>query len=300
MFGLNLLGDPETRLWTDTPAEMELVFNPVLATGPQTFTVEVTSEETPVAEALVCLSKGEDVYCVEESDSQGRVQILIAPDETGTLHVTATKRDHVPAIGEAQVVSDLPPAQPEAVFAEEVIGPAALLIWSPACDADLAGYNIYRNTVEVPQPLTSVAEDETTYCDTTVVEGMTYYYWVSSVDSVGLESSLSEPCSVIVSGALAIPTEPRVGSVISIEPNPFAGTVQFFVWGRSRMHAEADIFDVKGRWVRGVGLAEDGTGLRRGSWDAKTQAGIPLSPGIYIVRFKVDDETSTHKLILLR
>ena len=37
-----------------------------------------------------------------------------------------------------------------------------------------------------------------------------------------------------------------------------------------------------------------------GSWEARSSSGEKLPPGIYLVSFSVDKETSTRKLILLR
>jgi hypothetical protein len=296
MFGLNLLGDPETRLWTDRPREMDIAFEDVLTLGPRTFEVVVTSEGAPVGGARVCLSKDDDVYCVEESDYEGRVYAFIDPAGPGTLHVTATKRDCLPAIGEASVVVDMPPARPEGVSARDALGPAAIVTWSPVDDSDLAAYRIYRNTLSLPESLTSVSPAETTYCDTEVVDGTLYYYWVSGVDSMGIESALSEPCSLLVGGSVSVPTQPGSPPEISIAPNPFTETVQFCVRRSSITPDAADVFDVAGRWVCRVGLEDDGRGGRTGRWDGKNASGRKITPGIYVVRL----EGEVVKVIFLR
>jgi hypothetical protein len=300
MYGLNLLGDPETRLWIDRPRAMEMAFARVVPTGSQTFSVKVTSEGTPLSDALVCLSKTEEVYLVEKTDGQGTVCFAIEPAEVGTLYVTATKSGYLPGLGEASVVTDLPPGTPGSLRADEDFGPSAVLTWARPDDGDLIGFNIYRNTLMLPEFLSTVACSDTTYRDTSVVEGSMYYYWVSSLDSVGWESSLSEPCSLMVSGALAIPDGPITGDYVLISPNPFEGTVEFLLNGKFGESAEAGIYDVEGRRIRKIHLAGDGAGCWRGRWDARAESGRRLSPGIYMVRFEAGGEVSTHKVILLR
>ena len=152
----------------------------------------------------------------------------------------------------------------------------------------------------LPEFLTTVGWGDTTYRDTSVTEGSVYYYWVSSLDSVGWESSISEPCSLIVSGALAIPDGPIMGDFVSVLPNPFVSRVEFLLSGKFCESAEAEIYDAEGRRIRKIRLAGDGTGCWRGGWDARAESGRRLSPGIYVVRFETGGEVSTRKVILLR
>jgi hypothetical protein len=300
MYGLNLLGDPETRMWTDRPEVMVASFESHVSTGPQTFVVEVTSGGSPVAGARVCLSKGTDVYAVKDSDDQGRAYIPIEPTYEGTLLVTATKPDHLPAMGEAVVTDDPPPAVPEKVAAEDAAGPAVALTWSAVDDADLFCYNIYRNTCLVPESLASTGASDTTYLDSDVLEGTLYYYWVASVDSSGYESSLSEPCSLLVGSTVSVPEGPAGGPSVSVSPNPFSRVVNLSVRGKRASRADVDVFDVTGKWVRSVDLEEDGSGGWWGRWDVEEESGRSLPPGIYLVRFSLDENMSTEKVILLR
>ncbi len=93
-----------------------------------------------------------------------------------------------------------PPAVPgglEAVASGVGQKPFSDLTWAPSGDADLAGYNVYRqeqgaatwtkiNTGLVPTP---------SFRDETVAPGHTYNYAVSAVDLRGNESAKSEPAS---------------------------------------------------------------------------------------------------------
>jgi hypothetical protein len=92
-----------------------------------------------------------------------------------------------------------PPAVPadlQAVFS----GPGQTafidLIWSPATDADLAGYNIYRHEAGTASvKLNSELVKTPAFRDVNVDSGKTYFYSVSAVDERGNESANSGEAS---------------------------------------------------------------------------------------------------------
>ncbi|MFH1313541.1 MAG: C25 family cysteine peptidase [Candidatus Eisenbacteria bacterium] len=300
MYGLNLFGDPEMRLWTDTPAALEVTFAPEIGLDPQTYSVSVSSGGSPVENATVCLYKLDDVYCVDETDGAGEVDVFIDPIAYGTLFVTVTKADFVPFTAEASVTDGSPPARPENVIAEEETGPSVELTWSGVSDQDLHYYKVYRNTVMLPESLAAVPPEDTIYIDMDVSEGTVYYYWVTSIDSTGSESSLAEPCSVLVRGVTSVPPmwdEPDRGIIVN--PNPFTHSVNFALHAEAQSVVRIDIYDTTGRWVTDIPAVKTGGGTWHGSWDGRDESGRKLSPGIYAVRFSTAGETSTHKVILL-
>ncbi|MHC4359465.1 MAG: CBM96 family carbohydrate-binding protein [Planctomycetota bacterium] len=70
------------------------------------------------------------------------------------------------------------------------------LDWDDNTEPDFAGYNIYRDTTS-GAPYTKIAADVTvsSYTDTGVANGITYYYVVSAVDDSNSESSYSSEAS---------------------------------------------------------------------------------------------------------
>jgi len=76
-----------------------------------------------------------------------------------------------------------PPAAPRNLSA--VAGPGAILLaWEAGTEPDLAGYHVYRSSVPGRgyERLTTAPRRETTYQDTAVTRGRTYYYVVTAVD----------------------------------------------------------------------------------------------------------------------
>jgi len=76
------------------------------------------------------------------------------------------------------------------------------LSWLPpsATSVKLAGYRVYRSasTATSYKLMNSSIDVNTTYTDSTVVSGQTYYYLVKSVDTSGVESPPSNTTSVII------------------------------------------------------------------------------------------------------
>jgi hypothetical protein len=112
MYGLNLFGDPEMRLWTNSPAELEVTFVSEIGLDPQIFSVSVTSGGSPVSGATVCLCKIDEVYSVAETDGAGEVDVFIDPITEGPLFVTVTKANFVPFSSQADVTDGVTSVMP--------------------------------------------------------------------------------------------------------------------------------------------------------------------------------------------
>ncbi|MGD8395749.1 MAG: FG-GAP-like repeat-containing protein, partial [Candidatus Eiseniibacteriota bacterium] len=100
---LNLLGDPETPLWTRSPGTLEIEHVPEVLLGAGSFEVRVASGGAPLAGARVCLAR-DDAYAVGETGADGRIVLPWTPPATGPFTITATRRGAVPARSSAAVV----------------------------------------------------------------------------------------------------------------------------------------------------------------------------------------------------
>ncbi|MBI4553917.1 MAG: T9SS type A sorting domain-containing protein, partial [Candidatus Latescibacteria bacterium] len=109
-----------------------------------------------------------------------------------------------------------PPSAPATVTAtpgsEQV-----LVTWSAVADADLAGYDVFQNSIQVVSGLTT-----TTYTATGLTNGTAYTYQIKAADLAGNRSSLSPSASATPSAAQA-PTKPTpIGTYVNTPPG--AGT----------------------------------------------------------------------------
>jgi hypothetical protein len=99
MYELNLLGDPEMPVWTDTPAELTVVHPDVVQTsdGVATITVGVATARSPVEGATVCVaSAGGAVYEVAETNATGEAAVTFDPGSATDVTVTVTGKNCVP------------------------------------------------------------------------------------------------------------------------------------------------------------------------------------------------------------
>lgn len=103
LYELNLLGDPEMPVWTDTPASLVVSHPSALSTGGVPFAVSVNDAKAPVQGALVCLMKGDEVYEVGTTDGSGQVTLYPDAETGGAMYVTVTGHNFLPYEGEALV-----------------------------------------------------------------------------------------------------------------------------------------------------------------------------------------------------
>jgi hypothetical protein len=92
-----------------------------------------------------------------------------------------------------------PPGVPsglQAVYSGVGQAPFVDLVWAPVTDADLAGYNVFRQEEGgEPSRINSELIKAPAYRDTQVASGKKYFYSVSAVDLRGNESARSEEAS---------------------------------------------------------------------------------------------------------
>ncbi|MGD1041576.1 MAG: cellulase family glycosylhydrolase [Sedimentisphaerales bacterium] len=105
-----------------------------------------------------------------------------------------------------KMAPNVAPAAPTGLSATSGIG-IVLLNWNNNTEPDLAGYNVYRSTTSGSGyvKLNSSLLTSSDYTDTNVVNGITYYYVVTAVDTAGLESVNSGEVS-------ATPSTPAIGT----------------------------------------------------------------------------------------
>ncbi len=87
---LNLFGDPNLLLWHDIPTNMNAAHPTTIQTGAQSFTVTVTSGDSPVRNAIVACYKPGEVQANAYTNSTGEATLIINPTTTGTMYVTVS------------------------------------------------------------------------------------------------------------------------------------------------------------------------------------------------------------------
>jgi hypothetical protein len=135
--------------------------------------------------------------------SGGTFPVTLNPGQTVTLNVQFDPTTTGVATGQLTIQSNSS-TNGTAVISLSGTGtpPEVDLSWdAPSGSTDpVAGYNIYRSPggSSAYQLLNSSIDTQTTYVDSTVQSGLTYDYYVESVDSSGVESAPSNQVNVTI------------------------------------------------------------------------------------------------------
>ena len=136
----------------------------------------------------------------------------------------------------------------------------------------------------------------TAYTDSTIPSGLTFAYWVSAVDSNGVESH--------VSNAAEIAAWPGVDFVLEQNyPNPFSftTTIRYEIpyngdsFTKVRTKVNVTIYDVLGRKVATLVDGEEYPGDKTVIFNAAN-----LPSGVYFCRMRTKRFSKTEKLLLIK
>ena len=103
----NLLGDPFVLIWTDIPSSLTVEGLPSTVYPGNVelhLTVKDAVANNPVEDAVVTLVKDNEIYEVENTDANGRVDFYLTGVTLGVINVTATKENYIPFLDEILVV----------------------------------------------------------------------------------------------------------------------------------------------------------------------------------------------------
>lgn len=198
-FSLNLLGDPELYVHTKDPQTLNVSHPVQLTTGSQIITIDAG-----VSGLLVCLSKGDEVYVVGQTDAQGIFEATTSPVSDGIMTVTVSGPNYVAYEGEVEILTVTGPPVinriPDASIydTEPYTGPTPTLsqgtmpvVWS--LPAGPAGMTIDADTgvVTWPEPVLS----DTAYTITIRAENNEGYEdetWLLTVNPGPVNLALNE------------------------------------------------------------------------------------------------------------
>ncbi len=95
-YEINLLGDPEMPIWTDIPIQMTVAHADTAVAGSSTFDVVVWTQQGTLAQALVCISNGSDVYERARTALDGVVSFALDTTLPDDIMLTVTAPNHLP------------------------------------------------------------------------------------------------------------------------------------------------------------------------------------------------------------
>jgi Peptidase family C25/Propeptide_C25/FlgD Ig-like domain len=104
-YQLNLIGEPEMMINTDSLKQL-LVFHPdAVPAGPNRIVITVTDNGVPIRNALVCVQKGNEVYERGYTGIDGQITLDINPATSGNLALTVTGHNFLPYQTEIPIIT---------------------------------------------------------------------------------------------------------------------------------------------------------------------------------------------------
>jgi len=238
---LTLLGDPELPIWTENPSAFVVSHPLSLPLGSSSFTVHVeTATGTDVANAYVCLWKGNEVYQRGFTSSTGNATFTVSPVTAGSMNITVTKHNIIPSQSTAQVAGgNLPPNQPSSPTPSHNATNVSLgtdLSWTGGDPnpGDTITYDVYFGTNSPPPK--AISNQSTTTYDPGLLEYDTRYYW----KIVSWDTSEASTVGPLWAFTTTVNYPPEFGT-----PTPTNGSVWnplTFVWSITISDTEGDSF----------------------------------------------------------
>jgi len=179
----------------------------VLTTAPATLSfgnVAVGTTET-LTVGLNAAGASVSVSSISSSSAQFAVQgvsfpLTVPVGQEVSLNVTFTPKNNSAATGALVFTSNASDSPTSESLSGTGTTPYVTLYWNASTSSSLKGYNVYRSTSKSGSPtrLNSSVDPQTSYTDTTVAAGNTYYYVTTAVNSSGQESAPSAQVEVQV------------------------------------------------------------------------------------------------------
>ena len=104
-YGHNLFGDPEMQVWTQVPGSFSVSYTQTIETGSEDAEFQVSTNGNPVPQAKICITEGNEILFLAETDEQGKLSAQLDIDHCTELAVTITKTNFTPYQGTIKVSS---------------------------------------------------------------------------------------------------------------------------------------------------------------------------------------------------
>jgi len=157
-----------------------------------TVTAELIASGASVT--ISSVSSGSSQFAV----ANGKLPLTIAAGKNGFLNVTFTPKTSGKSSGTLTFVSNAADSPTPESMTGTGTTPFVTLSWNASNSPEVTGYNVYRKTTGSYSKINSKLDAQTTYSDTSVTSGTTYYYATTAVNSSGKESGLSSSVEVTV------------------------------------------------------------------------------------------------------
>jgi len=189
-------GIAATRTLTVTPSSLNFGNEPVGSAN----TLSVSLKNTGNSKITV---SGVSVTATDVTAGGGVSGATLAPGQTATLSVTFAPKQAETVSGSVKISSNATGSPTSLAVAGTGVastGHSVTLNWVASTSSNVSGYNVYRATglTGTYSKLTAAPVSALKYTDTSVVNGESYLYVVTAVNSSGVESPHSTPVTAVI------------------------------------------------------------------------------------------------------
>ncbi len=208
-------------------------------------------------------------------------------------------------------------------FTVQYLNESPVLCWTTQSETSNAGWNIYRGesnealsneeTYQLNLSLGLIPGAGTTSEPTDynfedvfpVYDGITYYYWLESVDYSG-ESEIYGPISLTIpENEWQNPNSPEIPKPYGLHqnyPNPFNPNTEISFMMNENCIGDLSIFNTKGQKIKTIFTT---TSIPRdeliiSKWNGKDESGKEVSTGVYYYKLQTTKGNYVRKMILMK
>jgi hypothetical protein len=182
----------------------------------------------------------------------------------------------------------------------EVSGSHVELVWSENSEPDVVGYNVYRS-LDSGYPYVKLTDDpvtDTTYVDSMLTAGNTYYYVATACIKAGSESRYSDEIAVPITMVQEL--TPRNAENIFWFASPSRGSTSIRFALQARDRVRICVFNALGQEVATLLNSIVNAGPHSIVWHCADNSGKKLSGGVYFLNFTTEQYSETKKLLLVQ
>lgn len=177
------------------------------------------------------------------------------------------------------------------------------LTWSANPENDIMYYSIYRGSTSAEETeIAQVPVTDTTYFDSDIVVGETYYYRITAVDSADNVSEFSDLIEVVTSFPTTVGSNsagiPEKFELSQNYPNPFNPETRFNYFVAENANVTLSIYDLLGRKVKTLVAENKEAGIYSTTWDGRNEFGNKVASGLYFASMVAGGFRQIKKLVL--
>jgi hypothetical protein len=173
--------------------------------------------------------------------------------------------------------------------------------------SSIAGWRVYRALASMKGDSAFVmihqaAPGELSYSDTDVEAGFSYFYYLTTFDSDGNESTMHTRSSdpAIPSGSAINAGQPLKFELAQNAPNPFNPNTSIRLSLPNAGETRLDIYSVNGQLVKSLVNGFMPAGIHNVEWNGTDATGHSVASGTYIYRLVNGDDVQVRRMVLVR